>query len=71
MLQLPRDEEGLAVLHPWNYFLVAQLQQVGGWEVSNDTASYSSRAILACTPHMSLIQALEADSWGVSVPRQS
>lgn len=61
---MPKDRGGLAISQPWSYFLAAQLQQVGGREVGNDTRRYSSQALMSCTPHISLVEALEANSLG-------
>lgn len=60
-LQRPTREGGLAVPQPYNYFLAAQLQHIGGCE-TQDWRDPSGKIMLQDSLHKSLIEALEAGS---------
>lgn len=59
---MPKEKGGLALLHPWSYFVAAQLQHLQGCALKGGSAWYSGRELLTCTPHSMLVEALEAGS---------
>lgn len=63
-LQLPRDRGGLAVPHPWCYFLASQLQHLKG---CNDLSEQNPGRgmLLLGTCHDTLTEALKADSFSL------
>lgn len=66
-LQRPTREGGLAVPHPYRYFLAAQLQHLGGCECEGK-ANTNVRIMLSGNPHKSLAGALEAGSLRSALP---
>lgn len=61
MLQRPATEGGMAVPHPFGYYLAAQLQQLGGCATVGG-GNNSAKIMLQGNLYNSLVEALEADS---------
>lgn len=59
-LQLQRDEGGVALQHSWSYFMVAQLQYMGGSNMEGGPAG--REILLQNTLYRSMVEAMEADS---------
>lgn len=62
ILQLPKDRGGLAVPHPWSYFLAAQLQHFEDCNVSSKVGT-DGGIMLPGMSHNTLTEALDADSF--------
>ena len=66
-LQLPTNKGGLAVPHPYSYFLAPQLQHLGGCSIEGG-GNASGKMMLRGSPHSTVIETLEANSFLVKSP---
>lgn len=66
-LQGPTSKGGMAALHPYSYYLAAQLQHIGGCDSPGEMHA-SNKIMLEGNPHKSLVEALEAGTLQRTLP---